>query len=138
MLVRIRWLNFGLMIYITLGIHKLYQGFFDRCTQKQYWRCLALSWPRCALSEHSYFTIVLTDTPFYYVVYAVDNDPHFVVRVDGMEEGICFDVNGLPGDIFQLIYDKKNGKLFLGRLCVIRLMFLTSVCLSVNIFVSGL
>lgn len=41
----------------------------------------------------------------------VDNDPHFIVVVKGIDEGICFDVDGEPGDIYQLIYDKVTGRL---------------------------
>ena len=42
--------------------------------------------------------------------WTVDNDPHFVVSVEGLEERLCFDVNGNPGDIYQLLFDKQHGK----------------------------
>jgi len=39
----------------------------------------------------------------------VDNDPHFVLNVAGLKEAVCFDVDGRPGSIYQLIYDKVTG-----------------------------
>ena len=42
---------------------------------------------------------------------SVDNDPHFMVMIDGISDGICFDIDGNLGDVFQLIYDPVNGKL---------------------------
>ncbi len=40
---------------------------------------------------------------------SVDNDPHFVVSIGGLSDAVCFDINGKPGDTFQLIYDKITG-----------------------------
>ncbi|ELT99546.1 hypothetical protein CAPTEDRAFT_222769 [Capitella teleta] len=40
---------------------------------------------------------------------SVDNDPHFIVRVDGLKNSVCYDINGVPGTIFQLLQDRKNG-----------------------------
>ena len=41
---------------------------------------------------------------------SVDNDPHFMVMIDGISDGVCFDIDGRNGDVFQLIYDPINGK----------------------------
>jgi len=41
--------------------------------------------------------------------YAVDNDPHFVLSVDGLKESVCFDVDGRPGVVYQLLHDKITG-----------------------------
>lgn len=43
---------------------------------------------------------------------SVDNDAHFMVKMKGVKEGICFDVNGHAGDIFQLVYDRRTGQSF--------------------------
>jgi len=43
--------------------------------------------------------------------YTVDNDPHFVVSVDGLNEAVCFDVDGRPRDVYQLLHDKITGTL---------------------------
>ena len=43
------------------------------------------------------------------VFYTVDNDPHFVVSVDGLKEAVCFDVDGRPGYVYQLLHDKLTG-----------------------------
>ena len=55
-----------------------------------------------------YFASYLTEIA-YVVLVSVDNDPHFIVLVRGLEEGVCFDVDGTPGDTFQLIYDGVSG-----------------------------
>ena len=39
----------------------------------------------------------------------VDNDPHFVVSVAGLKEAVCFDVDGEPGSVLQLLHDKLTG-----------------------------
>ena len=39
----------------------------------------------------------------------VDNDPHFVVSVNGLKEAVCFDVDGRPGFVYQLLHDKITG-----------------------------
>ena len=41
--------------------------------------------------------------------YTVDNDPHFVVSVNGLKEAVCFDVDGRPGFVYQLLHDKITG-----------------------------
>ena len=40
----------------------------------------------------------------------VDNDPHFIVNVEGIGEGVCFDINGRPGNVYQLLHDKATGE----------------------------
>ena len=34
-----------------------------------------------------------------------------MVMIDGISDGVCFDIDGNLGDVFQLIYDPINGKL---------------------------
>ena len=41
--------------------------------------------------------------------FSADNDPHFIVKVKGNDDPVCFDVMGKIGDIFQLIHDAKQG-----------------------------
>ena len=36
-----------------------------------------------------------------------------MVVMDGIPDGICFDIEGQPGDVFQLIYDPVTGSAFL-------------------------
>ena len=47
---------------------------------------------------------------YYYSIFPVDNDPHFIVHVDGISDAICFNVDGPPGLIYQLLHDKVSGK----------------------------
>lgn len=39
----------------------------------------------------------------------MDNDPHFIVNVKGLETSVCFDVMGKQGDIFNLLFDDVTG-----------------------------
>jgi len=41
----------------------------------------------------------------------VENDPHFVVSVAGLKDAVCFDVDGRPGFVYQLLYDTISGTL---------------------------
>ncbi|KAB7504130.1 hypothetical protein Anas_07223, partial [Armadillidium nasatum] len=38
----------------------------------------------------------------------VDNDPHFVVQVDGLPLPLCFDLHGQPGDVLSLVRDSVS------------------------------
>ncbi|KAL5014402.1 hypothetical protein ScPMuIL_008672 [Solemya velum] len=37
--------------------------------------------------------------------FTADNDPHFIIRIRGLEESVCFDIMGEQRDVFQLIRD---------------------------------
>ncbi|XP_013407759.1 inter-alpha-trypsin inhibitor heavy chain H3 isoform X1 [Lingula anatina] len=37
-----------------------------------------------------------------------DNDPHFLITVKGSNKPVCFDVNGNPGDLYQLLWDPDS------------------------------
>lgn len=39
----------------------------------------------------------------------VDNDPHFIVHMKGIDTSICFDIMGIPGDIINLVRDEVSG-----------------------------
>ncbi|KAK3101322.1 hypothetical protein FSP39_002680 [Pinctada imbricata] len=39
----------------------------------------------------------------------VDSDPHFIIRVKGLETSVCFDVMGTDGDVFNLVRDEISG-----------------------------
>ena len=43
----------------------------------------------------------------------MDNDPHFVISVSGLKEAVCFDVDGRPGLVYQLLHDRITGILSL-------------------------
>uniref|UniRef100_A0A8C4YSE3 Inter-alpha-trypsin inhibitor heavy chain family member 6 n=1 Tax=Gopherus evgoodei TaxID=1825980 RepID=A0A8C4YSE3_9SAUR len=40
---------------------------------------------------------------------AVDGDPHFVARLPGSSETLCFTLDGHPGDVLQLVTDPPSG-----------------------------
>ncbi|XP_076106059.1 inter-alpha-trypsin inhibitor heavy chain H3-like isoform X1 [Mytilus galloprovincialis] len=39
----------------------------------------------------------------------VDNDPHFIVHMKGIDTSVCFDIMGIPGDIINLVRDEISG-----------------------------
>lgn len=39
----------------------------------------------------------------------VDSDPHFIVRVKGLDSSVCFDVMGTDGDVYNLVKDEISG-----------------------------
>ena len=43
--------------------------------------------------------------------FVADNDPHFLLWVEGSETPVCFDLMGQPGDSYQLIADPAISKL---------------------------
>ncbi|XP_053724783.1 inter-alpha-trypsin inhibitor heavy chain H3-like isoform X1 [Synchiropus splendidus] len=45
----------------------------------------------------------------------VDGDPHFLVELPERDDALCFNVNGEPGDIFNLVSDPKSGLLVNGQ-----------------------
>lgn len=66
--------------------------------------CVARCAPRCARgAAHHEATLRRC------VSVAVDNDPHFVVALSGIPDGVCFDLDGAVGDVFQLVYDPVTG-----------------------------
>lgn len=36
-------------------------------------------------------------------------DPHFMIRIHGMEYPLCFDLNANPGDVLRILADKQSG-----------------------------
>ncbi|XP_064414995.1 inter-alpha-trypsin inhibitor heavy chain H6 [Latimeria chalumnae] len=50
------------------------------------------------------------------ISYAVDGDPHFMVKLPHSEERICFTVDGRPNDILQLVNDPQSGVEVTGHL----------------------
>ena len=40
----------------------------------------------------------------------VDNDPHFIVSISGLAEGVCFDIDNEPGTVYQLLHDPSTGE----------------------------
>ncbi|XP_054990153.1 inter-alpha-trypsin inhibitor heavy chain H3 [Sorex araneus] len=44
-------------------------------------------------------------TPYYYV----DGDPHFIIRVPGKNDALCFNIDEDPGTVLSLIHDPVTG-----------------------------
>lgn len=36
-------------------------------------------------------------------------DPHFMIELKGLKRPVCFNMMGKPGDVINLVYDKRNG-----------------------------
>ncbi|XP_014679352.1 PREDICTED: inter-alpha-trypsin inhibitor heavy chain H3-like [Priapulus caudatus] len=52
--------------------------------------------------------------------YSVDNDPHFIVNMTGSRRAICFSIDGVPGDVLQLVRDDKKGIYVNGKIIGVR------------------
>ncbi|CAL8403133.1 unnamed protein product [Arctogadus glacialis] len=46
----------------------------------------------------------------------VDGDPHFMIELPEREDALCFDINGSPGTILNLVKDSSSGFLVNGQL----------------------
>ncbi|XP_034726552.1 inter-alpha-trypsin inhibitor heavy chain H3-like [Etheostoma cragini] len=47
--------------------------------------------------------------------YLVDGDPHFVIELPERDDALCFNVNAIPGTIFNLVKDTEQGILVNGQ-----------------------
>ena len=60
-----------------------------------------------------------------------------MVMLDGISDGICFDIEGKLGDVFQLIYDPIHGNsantVFNVWICFIRILTIPSHAISAPI-----
>ncbi|XP_029769191.1 inter-alpha-trypsin inhibitor heavy chain H6 [Terrapene carolina triunguis] len=51
----------------------------------------------------------LAGAKFFTFSSSVDGDPHFVARLPGSPETLCFTLDGHPGDVLQLVTDPPSG-----------------------------
>ncbi|XP_030403128.1 inter-alpha-trypsin inhibitor heavy chain H6 [Gopherus evgoodei] len=51
----------------------------------------------------------LAGAKFFTFSSSVDGDPHFVARLPGSSETLCFTLDGHPGDVLQLVTDPPSG-----------------------------
>ncbi|KAG6921982.1 inter-alpha-trypsin inhibitor heavy chain family member 6, partial [Chelydra serpentina] len=61
------------------------------------------------LSEERDSDTDLAGARFFTFSSSVDGDPHFVARLPGSPETLCFTLDGHPGDVLQLVTDPPNG-----------------------------
>ncbi|XP_074470749.1 inter-alpha-trypsin inhibitor heavy chain H3-like isoform X1 [Sebastes fasciatus] len=47
--------------------------------------------------------------PAYQPTYFVDGDPHFMIELPDRDDALCFNINEVPGTIFNLVSDPKQG-----------------------------
>uniref|UniRef100_A0A3Q3IL68 Inter-alpha-trypsin inhibitor heavy chain H3 n=2 Tax=Monopterus albus TaxID=43700 RepID=A0A3Q3IL68_MONAL len=52
----------------------------------------------------------------YQPVYVVDGDPHFLIELPNRDDALCFNINDLPGTIFNLVRDPTSGILVNGQI----------------------
>ena len=45
-----------------------------------------------------------------YALFAVDGDPHFMIELPDRDDALCFNINGRPGTILNLVRDPKSGQ----------------------------
>ena len=64
-------------------------------------------WLKSLKRNKEIFDLILIVYIFYNVV---DNDPHFIVHMKGIDTSVCFDIMGIPGDIINLVRDEISGK----------------------------
>ncbi|XP_078104029.1 inter-alpha-trypsin inhibitor heavy chain H3a isoform X2 [Sander vitreus] len=48
--------------------------------------------------------------------YFVDGDPHFMIELPERDDALCFNINGIPGTIFNLVRDPEQGILVNGQI----------------------
>ncbi|XP_008283653.1 inter-alpha-trypsin inhibitor heavy chain H3 [Stegastes partitus] len=48
--------------------------------------------------------------------YFVDGDPHFMIELPDKDDALCFNINDVPGTIFNLVKDAKSGILVNGQI----------------------
>uniref|UniRef100_A0A3P9PWZ8 Inter-alpha-trypsin inhibitor heavy chain H3 n=1 Tax=Poecilia reticulata TaxID=8081 RepID=A0A3P9PWZ8_POERE len=49
-------------------------------------------------------------------VYLVDGDPHFIIELPGRNDSLCFNINNVPGTIFNLVRDPEAGVFVNGQI----------------------
>ncbi|KAM4740184.1 inter-alpha-trypsin inhibitor heavy chain H3a [Anableps anableps] len=49
-------------------------------------------------------------------VYLVDGDPHFIIELPGRNDSLCFNINNVPGTIFNLVRDPESGVFVNGQI----------------------
>jgi hypothetical protein len=47
---------------------------------------------------------------YVYIYILVGGDPHFMVKVRGLELPICFNINAQDGDVLRILEDPISGK----------------------------
>jgi hypothetical protein len=47
---------------------------------------------------------------YVYIYILVGGDPHFMVKVRGLELPICFNINAHDGDVLRILEDPISGK----------------------------
>ncbi|XP_027859388.1 inter-alpha-trypsin inhibitor heavy chain H3a isoform X1 [Xiphophorus couchianus] len=52
----------------------------------------------------------------YSPVYLVDGDPHFIIELPGRNDSLCFNINNVPGTIFNLVRDPEAGVFVNGQI----------------------
>ncbi|XP_061591624.1 inter-alpha-trypsin inhibitor heavy chain H3a [Cololabis saira] len=52
----------------------------------------------------------------YVPTYFVDGDPHFMIELPDNDDALCFNINNIPGTIFNLVRDPKSGILVNGQI----------------------
>uniref|UniRef100_H2UAK2 Inter-alpha-trypsin inhibitor heavy chain H3 n=1 Tax=Takifugu rubripes TaxID=31033 RepID=H2UAK2_TAKRU len=63
---------------------------------------------RHPISSHSSSNGRLCRTAFFHLLFYLDGDPHFMIEPD-RGDPLCFNINGNPGTIFNLVKDVKSG-----------------------------
>ncbi|MEQ2229645.1 hypothetical protein ILYODFUR_020915 [Ilyodon furcidens] len=49
-------------------------------------------------------------------VYLVDGDPHFIIELPERNDSLCFNINNVPGTIFNLVRDRESGVFVNGQI----------------------
>lgn len=47
---------------------------------------------------------------YYFFTYVLaGGDPHFMIRIHGMEYPLCFDLHANPGEVLRILADQESG-----------------------------
>ncbi|XP_047202366.1 inter-alpha-trypsin inhibitor heavy chain H3-like isoform X1 [Girardinichthys multiradiatus] len=65
-----------------------------------------------AVASHQYARGSIAPHPVYLVV----GDPHFVIELPERNDSLCFNINNVPGTIFNLVRDRESGVFVNGQI----------------------
>lgn len=88
--------------------------------KKKGWKTIGFSilvfwiWVFFYISTEFFFNFRLYKMGFYYVLtwrtfVVAGGDPHFMIRIRGMEYPLCFDLHANPGDVLRILADQESG-----------------------------
>lgn len=70
--------------------------------------------------QNCHFLFIIQAFAFVTGDFLVDGDPHFMIEID-RGDALCFNINGNPGTVFNLVRDVKSGQTQVSGLSLLRI-----------------